>query len=224
MRPQVGIYGSMENVRRGPWLTMDWFLVLVCGVALQLLCTLDYSAITRVTKEVMSEHAAMFSSSPASHLVEASLAREVGGGFNSRWLPSPPALKCGAPLASSSSRRVSLGPAVVSSAVSSTFRGLGPEESYQWSYKVTFANEGDATVQLLTRRWSFANAAGGSTDVAGPGARGSTRVLAPGETWSYESGTTLDTPTGSFSGSFAFGTGSTFGSFRLTFLSRGSSW
>ncbi|EGB04945.1 hypothetical protein AURANDRAFT_31681, partial [Aureococcus anophagefferens] len=74
--------------------------------------------------------------------------------------------------------------------------------SYQWSYRVTFVNQGSATVQLLTRAWRFADAFGGVTEVSGPGVRGDTPVLRGGESWSYESGTTLPTATGSFYGSF----------------------
>ena len=61
-----------------------------------------------------------------------------------------------------------------------------------------------AQVQLLTRAWRFADAFGGVTEVSGPGVRGDTPVLRGGESWSYESGTTLPTATGSFYGSFSF--------------------
>ena len=41
-------------------------------------------------------------------------------------------------------------------------------------------------------------------EVKGPGAVGSTPTLLPGESWSYESGTSITTPTGSVAGSFQF--------------------
>eukprot|EP00966_Prymnesium_polylepis_P327606 7383466-Prymnesium_polylepis.1 len=59
---------------------------------------------------------------------------------------------------------------------------------------------------MLTRHWLFVDADGETHEVKGPGARGSTPVLAPGEEWSYTSGTSLATSTGSMYGSFQFDT------------------
>lgn len=69
---------------------------------------------------------------------------------------------------------------------------------------------------MLTRHWIFVDALGRlSAEVKGPGskpssvrrhagARGVTPVLPPMGEWSYESGTSLDTPFGSMQGSFQF--------------------
>eukprot|EP00747_Dinoflagellata_sp_TGD_P206862 gnl/TRDRNA2_/TRDRNA2_80501_c0_seq1.p1 gnl/TRDRNA2_/TRDRNA2_80501_c0~~gnl/TRDRNA2_/TRDRNA2_80501_c0_seq1.p1 ORF type:complete len:256 (-),score=49.20 gnl/TRDRNA2_/TRDRNA2_80501_c0_seq1:77-844(-) len=58
---------------------------------------------------------------------------------------------------------------------------------------------------MLTRHWIFVDAKGRlETEVKGPGARGVTPVLPPGGEWTYESGTTLQTPHGSMHGSFQF--------------------
>lgn len=75
---------------------------------------------------------------------------------------------------------------------------------WEWSYRVQFRNEGVERVQLLTRHWIFVDAAGRAHEVMGPGARGHTPVLEPGERWTYESGTTLGTSEGSMRGSFGF--------------------
>ena len=44
-----------RDERRPPWLSSDFVMMLVCGIILQLILTLDYGAIARVTKEVMQE-------------------------------------------------------------------------------------------------------------------------------------------------------------------------
>ncbi|CAJ1402808.1 unnamed protein product [Effrenium voratum] len=85
-----------------------------------------------------------------------------------------------------------------------------------WKYFVTFTNRGEETVQMLTRHWVFVDALGRlSAEVMGPGARGVTPVLPPGGEWTYESGTSLNTPFGSMHGSFQFeilrGRGRSFG-------------
>jgi len=77
---------------------------------------------------------------------------------------------------------------------------------HSWAYTITFTNRGVDTVQMLSRRWVFTDASGDSHEVKGPGARGVTPVLAPGDEWSYQSGTALATPTGSMHGSFQFDT------------------
>eukprot|EP00964_Phaeocystis_antarctica_P072625 scaffold44439_cov40-Phaeocystis_antarctica.AAC.3 len=46
---------------------------------------------------------------------------------------------------------------------------------------------------MLTRHWIFTDATGKVTEMKGPGARGVTPVLRPGDSWQYESGTRLDT-------------------------------
>ena len=113
----------------------------------------------------------------------------------------------------SSSSRTTLGVRV---GVRTTYRGGGGGgQPYAWSYRVLFENIGEhaasttimptpRTVQMLTRHWVFTDANGKVDEVKGPGARGSTPILAPGESWSYESGTQLATAAGSMVGSFQF--------------------
>ena len=194
-----------RDERRPPWLSSDFVMMLVCGIILQLILTLDYGAIARVTKEVMQEVYAPVADASAATLVAASLARESAEAFVARHHEAAPALRCGAgELEASSSRVADFGPARVRVDARSTFRGIHGDEHYEWTYAVTLVNEGEATVQLLTRRWKFVDAKGFAQEVAGPGVRGDTPVLAPGETWTYESGTRMRTPTGSFFGGFAF--------------------
>lgn len=74
--------------------------------------------------------------------------------------------------------------------------------AHNWKYRVAFTNRGVDTVQMLTRHWVFTDAMGAAQQMKGPGARGVTPVLGPGDSWEYESGTSLPTPTGSLHGSF----------------------
>ena len=67
-----------------------------------------------------------------------------------------------------------------------------------------FKNSGVDTVQMLSRHWIFGDAEGRTNEVKGPGAVGATPILRPGESWSYDSGTSIQTRTGSVEGSFQF--------------------
>ena len=67
-------------------------------------------------------------------------------------------------------------------------------------------NAGVDTVQMLTRHWIFTDATGKVSEMKGPGARGVTPVLRPGESWQYESGSSLATAHGAMHGSFQFET------------------
>ena len=89
--------------------------------------------------------------------------------------------------------------------VRSAYQGVRGDE-HHWKYTVAFKNTGVNTVQMLTRQWVFIDSSGKAEEVKGPGARGVTPVLSPGDSWSYESGTSLPTSTGSMYGSFQFDT------------------
>ena len=69
-------------------------------------------------------------------------------------------------------------------------RGRG-QGVHTWSYRVEFKNVGVDTVQMLSRHWVFVDNDGGVSEAKGPGARGVTPVLRPGDSWEYESGTSL---------------------------------
>lgn len=74
----------------------------------------------------------------------------------------------------------------------------------QWFfvYTVRISNEGDRTVQLLSRHWLIRDATGRVEEVRGPGVVGEQPVLAPGEAFEYTSGCPLGTPYGSMEGSY----------------------
>jgi ApaG protein len=71
-----------------------------------------------------------------------------------------------------------------------------------WSYHIRIENDGDATVQLLTRHWIITDGRGQVAEVVGDGVVGDQPVLDPGESYDYVSGCPLQTPTGSMEGSY----------------------
>ncbi len=76
------------------------------------------------------------------------------------------------------------------------------EQHYVWAYHVEIANEGLATVQLMTRSWQITDARGQTQRVNGPGVVGEQPTLRSGETFSYTSGAPLQTPSGFMVGSY----------------------
>jgi ApaG protein len=69
-------------------------------------------------------------------------------------------------------------------------------------YTIRITNEGDETVQLLSRHWIATDAAGHTDEVKGPGVVGEQPVLAPGESFKYTSGWPLKTSTGILRGTY----------------------
>jgi ApaG protein len=69
-------------------------------------------------------------------------------------------------------------------------------------YTIRITNEGDETVQLLSRHWIATDACGHPEEVKGPGVVGEQPVLAPGESFQYTSGWPLKTPNGVLRGTY----------------------
>lgn len=79
----------------------------------------------------------------------------------------------------------------------------GPDrDQYLFAYHITIRNEGEQTVQLLSRHWVITDGEGKVEDVRGPGVVGYQPVLAPGEEFQYTSGCPLTTPVGAMHGEF----------------------
>ena len=76
------------------------------------------------------------------------------------------------------------------------------DNHYLWAYRVTIANQGGATVQLLNRYWKITDAEGRMQEVRGPGVVGEQPVLTPGESFEYTSGCPLPTPSGFMVGTY----------------------
>ena len=73
---------------------------------------------------------------------------------------------------------------------------------YLFAYHITIRNEGDETVQLLSRHWVITNGEGKVEEVRGPGVVGYQPILKPGEDFQYTSGCPLTTPIGTMHGEF----------------------
>jgi ApaG protein len=69
-------------------------------------------------------------------------------------------------------------------------------------YTVEIANEGEETVQLVSRHWIIADATERVEEVRGEGVVGEQPVLEPGDAFEYTSGCPLATPFGSMRGSY----------------------
>jgi ApaG protein len=76
------------------------------------------------------------------------------------------------------------------------------ENHWFFYYTVRITNEGDETVQLLSRHWLITDAIGRTEDIRGPGVVGEQPVLAPGESFQYTSGCPLATSTGVMRGTY----------------------
>lgn len=76
------------------------------------------------------------------------------------------------------------------------------ENRYVWAYFVKIANGSRRTVQLRSRYWHITDAQGRVQEVRGPGVVGEQPVLRPGDTYEYNSGTPLSTPSGIMRGTY----------------------
>ena len=71
-----------------------------------------------------------------------------------------------------------------------------------WAYHIRIENEGEQTVQLLTRHWTIIDGRGVSHTVEGEGVVGEQPMVEPGSSYDYVSGCPLATPTGSMQGNY----------------------
>lgn len=75
-------------------------------------------------------------------------------------------------------------------------------QRYVFAYHITLRNLGSASAQLLTRHWIVTDGNQKVQEVHGEGVIGQRPRLAPGESYSYSSGTVLATPVGAMHGSY----------------------
>lgn len=76
------------------------------------------------------------------------------------------------------------------------------QDKWSFHYTIRITNEGDDTVQLISRHWYFTDSNGEVQEVRGAGVVGEQPVLAPGEAFEYTSGCTLKTSTGTMRGTY----------------------
>ena len=75
-------------------------------------------------------------------------------------------------------------------------------ERFVFSYTITLTNNGDSTVQLLSRHWIITDGNNQIQEVRGQGVVGEQPVINPGQSFGYTSGTVLATPVGTMTGSY----------------------
>jgi ApaG protein len=81
-------------------------------------------------------------------------------------------------------------------------RSVPAEHQYFFAYRVRISNEGEETVQLVTREWIITDGDGHVETVRGPGVVGEQPILGPGESFEYTSFCPLRTPIGSMHGTY----------------------
>ena len=81
-------------------------------------------------------------------------------------------------------------------------RSLINHDRYFFAYTITIHNHGTDSIQLIRRHWIIENSAGEKFDVKGDGVVGEQPIINEGESYTYTSGTEIDTPTGFMSGTY----------------------
>ena len=76
------------------------------------------------------------------------------------------------------------------------------EGEWVFQYTVRITNQGNATVQLLSRHWVITDGEKQIEEVRGPGVVGKQPVLGPGESFKYSSWCPLKTPMGMMYGTY----------------------
>jgi len=76
------------------------------------------------------------------------------------------------------------------------------EDRFVFAYTITIHNVGNVAAKLISRHWVITDAHGKVHEVRGLGVVGEQPHLNPGERFQYTSGTILETPVGSMSGSY----------------------
>jgi len=81
-------------------------------------------------------------------------------------------------------------------------RSRPADQHWFFLYTITISNEGEETVQLLTRHWIITDSNQHVEEVRGPGVIGEQPVLRPGQIFGYTSGCGLGTPFGVMEGTY----------------------
>jgi len=76
------------------------------------------------------------------------------------------------------------------------------DERYAFSYTITITNTGNVAAQLISRHWIITDGEDQVSEVKGLGVIGEQPLLQPNETFTYTSGTVLDTVVGQMHGTY----------------------
>lgn len=75
-------------------------------------------------------------------------------------------------------------------------------KQFVFAYTIDITNRSQLPLRLLTREWTIRDADGKMTQVSGDGVVGKQPWIEPGGTFTYTSGTVLNTPLGSMQGAY----------------------
>ncbi|APR97767.1 Co2+/Mg2+ efflux protein ApaG [Wolbachia endosymbiont of Folsomia candida] len=78
------------------------------------------------------------------------------------------------------------------------------ENCYVWMYNVKIKNQGQSTIQLLSRYWQIIDYRGKINEIAGVGVIGEQPIIKAGEIFKYTSGAYLNVPSGIMQGKYEF--------------------
>ncbi len=77
-----------------------------------------------------------------------------------------------------------------------------PENRFVFAYTITIHNRGGDAVRLLSRHWRITDANNRVQEVRGEGVVGEQPLIEPGDSYTYTSGSMLETPVGTMEGSY----------------------
>lgn len=75
-------------------------------------------------------------------------------------------------------------------------------ERFAFAYTITIHNLGSLPAQLIARHWLITDGNGQKQEVRGPGVVGQQPEIAPGDSYTYSSGTLMATRVGTMQGSY----------------------
>ena len=81
-------------------------------------------------------------------------------------------------------------------------QSLPQEKHFVWLYKISIHNKGKTAVTLLNRTWHICDTAGKTEEIQSLGLKSDLPLIEPGQTFQYQSGCPLETPSGIMSGYF----------------------
>lgn len=76
------------------------------------------------------------------------------------------------------------------------------ENRFVFAYTITISNRGDNAARLLSRHWRITDANNRVQEVRGEGVVGEQPLIEPGDSYTYTSGSMLETPVGTMEGSY----------------------
>lgn len=81
-------------------------------------------------------------------------------------------------------------------------QSIPEKDQYTFAYHIRIENCGDETARLISRHWIITDGNAHVKEVQGPGVVGEQPLIAPGKSYEYTSGVTLDTQVGTMEGSY----------------------